>query len=48
MNQKIVLVSGCRTAVGEFLGELNPEEGYITVRPIAGMFDGAEENGDAD
>ena len=35
-------------AVGEFLGELNPEEGYITVRPIAGMFDGAEENGDAD
>ena len=25
-------------AVKEFLGELKPEEGFITVRPIAGMF----------
>lgn len=35
-------------AVAEFLGELNPAEGFVSVRPIPGMFDGAEENGDAD
>ncbi len=35
-------------AVAEFLDELNPAEGFVTVRPIPGMFDGTEENGDAD
>lgn len=29
-------------AVPEFLGELKPEEGYLTVRPIEGMFTDAD------
>jgi len=35
-------------AVAEFLGELCPQEGYVTVRPIPGMFDGGEVRADAD
>ena len=35
-------------AVAEFLGELCPQEGYVTVRPIPGMFDGGEVRTDAD
>ena len=35
-------------AVAEFLGELCPQEGYVTVRPIPGMFDGGEVDAGAD
>ena len=35
-------------AVKEFLGELKPEEGFITVRPIAGMFTSGGGNDDED
>ena len=35
-------------AVAEFLGELCPQEGYVTVRPIPGMFDGGEVEAGAD
>lgn len=35
-------------AVAEFLAEVCPEEGFVTVRPIAGMFGKNEVNGDED
>lgn len=35
-------------AVAEFLGELCPQQGYVTVRPIPGMFDGGEVRADED
>ena len=38
----------CCSRRAEFLGELCPQEGYVTVRPIPGMFDGGEVRTDAD
>lgn len=35
-------------AVPEFLGEIDPENGLVTVRPIAGMFGSQEGSADAD
>ena len=46
---EIAVPSGAKVlfpAVSEFISEINPDEGFVKIKPISGMFDGGEVNGD--